>query len=249
MSKIVGFLARTEPGVLQMATLLGAIVGEPVEWVHISSPDRPAIPNHELVAPEGQVLRRLAGPLLTTVQGVVGEGVTAAVFGLRQRRRGGAPSALLTAVLAWSPTPIVVVPDTAVVPQLDALRRVLVPLDRASDTGSAVSAARALAGDVAEVVPLHVFDQSTVPTFWDQPQHEATVWGYEFARRAAVNGAEVLELRAGDAGAAVLDAATTRRADLVVLAWSQKFEPGRAKVVREVLANAHIPVVLLPRGP
>ncbi len=249
MSKVVAFLARTEPQVVQMAVVLGAILDEPVELIHISRRDE-AARDKELGVLEGQEVRLISGPLLATAQRVIAEeGVSAAVFGMRQDRREGAPSALLIAVLAWSATPIVVVPQAAVVPQPGGLRRVLVPLDGTADSTAAVAAAKTLlAGDTGEVVPLHVFDQTTVPTFWDQPQHEATVWSEEFVRRTAPDGGAPLELRAGDAAAAVLEAATARRADVLVLAWRRTVEPGRAKVVRQVLAEAHIPVVLLPRG-
>ena len=50
----------------------------------------------------------------------------------------------------------------------------------------------------------------------------------------------------GAAADRVVQTADDVDADLIVLSWNQDFDVGRARVVRETLAQSSIPIVLLP---
>ena len=50
----------------------------------------------------------------------------------------------------------------------------------------------------------------------------------------------------GAAADSVVQTAGDVGADLIVLSWNQDFDVGRARVVRETLAQSSIPIVLLP---
>jgi nucleotide-binding universal stress UspA family protein len=146
--------------------------------------------------------------------------------------------------------PVDVVPPAA--PPMQALDRILVPLDANATNADALARGLAIlrASDV-EVVILHVDFGASLPLFEDQPQHEIADWKAEFLRRyCPVAPARVrLELRTGRPGASILDVASEVDADLIALGWSQALEPGRALVVREVLERASLPVVLFPLEP
>ncbi len=142
--------------------------------------------------------------------------------------------------------PVVLVPAGSR-DQPDRIRRVLLPLDGTARSAAAVAAAAgrfALGG--ARLVVLHVFGPETTPRFWDQHAHAGQAWTQEFlARYCALPGAR-LELRSGAAADHVVKVADAEQADMIVLAWSQRLEPGRAPVVRRAILDAPVPVMLLP---
>ena len=57
-----------------------------------------------------------------------------------------------------------------------------------------------------------------------------------------------LVTRVGLAPAALREAAQELDADLVVMAWHRNLARGHGRLVREMLAEASVPVVLLPRN-
>jgi len=131
------------------------------------------------------------------------------------------------------------------------LRTVLLPLDGAAETEAAVTpTVRLLADADLEVVVVHVLTDQQVPAFLDQAHHALDAWGHEFlARHAVTEPAPRIVLRAGTPGRNVLEVAGTEAADLIVLGWSQDLSPGRAEVVRLLLADADVPVLLVPVEP
>ena len=52
--------------------------------------------------------------------------------------------------------------------------------------------------------------------------------------------------RSGDPGDAVIDVAEKAHSDLIVLSFGGNLDVGHASVIREVLARAVVPVLLLP---
>lgn len=144
-----------------------------------------------------------------------------------------------------SAKPVVLVPAGA--RRLRRIRRVLLPLDGTARSAAAVAeAAERFARGGAELVVLHVFDAETVPKFWDQQAHAGQAWEQEFlARYCALPGAR-LELRSGAAAEHVAKVAGAEQADMIALAWSQRLDPGRAAAVRRTLAEADVPVMLIP---
>jgi len=144
-----------------------------------------------------------------------------------------------------SAKPVVLVPARARLPR--RIRRVLLPLDGTARSAAAVAeAAERFARGGAELVVLHVFDTQTVPKFWDQQAHAGQAWEQEFlARFCALPGAR-LELRSGTAAEHVAQVAVAEQADMIALAWSQRLGPGRAAAVRRTIAEAEVPVMLVP---
>jgi hypothetical protein len=142
---------------------------------------------------------------------------------------------------------VIVVPPTAQ-PASDRLHRLLVPLDGTGETAEAVQDVLGAIGAEAdlELVALHVFDADSIPAFSDQFGHETEAWDDEFLRRWLPDdhGKTRLETRVGRVGDVVR--AACEDADFVAVAWKQDLTPGRAQVVCALLADATVPVVLLP---
>ncbi len=95
---------------------------------------------------------------------------------------------------------------------------------------------------------LHVHSPATVPAFSSHDPHETRAWKEEFFSRyiATPHDGVTLLCRLGVPADDVVAIAHEISADLIVLAWSQDLNPGRARVVCETLAHTRIPVLLLP---
>jgi nucleotide-binding universal stress UspA family protein len=127
------------------------------------------------------------------------------------------------------------------------ISRVLLPLDGTVVSARAVTPAVQLLLDAGtEVIATHVFDTSTVPAFWDQAAHGRPAFSDEFVRRHLPGGVR-LALRRGSAAEQVLAESELTGADLLLLGWAQLLTPGRAGLVRRVLAGP-VPVMLVGTG-
>lgn len=142
--------------------------------------------------------------------------------------------------------PVVLAPPAATTTR--DIRRLLVPLDGARATAEALSdMIEAALEAVVEVTLLHVHEPAELPLFTEQPQHERPIWSREFIIRSHLQPERVqLELRVGAPEEHLLDVADQVGADLIVLGWRQDLAEGHATVVREAVARARIPVMLLP---
>jgi nucleotide-binding universal stress UspA family protein len=181
----------------------------------------------------------------------------AAAAALRELRRPDALLAVITSeplepAVGWTVVqraakPVVVVPPTLRVLPHQAIGRLLIPLDGTPEAAAAVDEAVELFAQAGvDLVVLHVFDEVTVPRFWDQPAHARRAFADEFlARHCAWPGAR-LELRSGVAGEQVIDVAAAERVDLIALGWSQRLDAGRARTVRRTVTEASVPVMLVP---
>jgi nucleotide-binding universal stress UspA family protein len=152
-------------------------------------------------------------------------------------------------LITEAPRPIVVVPPGEDAPA--HIDRVLVALDRDLATTEALgSLLSAIAAAQVEIVVVHVCSTEEIPPFADQIQHETNAWADEFLSRYCplTQDRIRLELRYGDVPGEVAAVAARVAADLVVLAWSQSLDSGRAAVVRTVLARDRVPVLLVPTG-
>jgi len=98
------------------------------------------------------------------------------------------------------------------------------------------------------VLALHIHDERSIPSFTDQPQHEQSAWAAEFVRRYCPWGIDEvrLETRVGRIGELIPLVAMESSCDLIALGWSQELSSDRAPVVRETLARANLPVLLVP---
>jgi nucleotide-binding universal stress UspA family protein len=144
--------------------------------------------------------------------------------------------------------PVIVVPPDAVHP--GALRRVLVPTEgRPDGTHALTPLLERLTESGMRVTALHVDDDSSLPSYSDQPQHETEVFAREFVARNLPPTIDVeLALRVGKPGSEVLEACDQATTDLVAVAWSRSLSPGRARVVRQLLERSHVPVLLVPEA-
>ncbi|HZR99326.1 MAG TPA: universal stress protein [Chloroflexota bacterium] len=181
---------------------------------------------------------------------------------------GGKPlGRVAEAVIAGTSRPIVLIrPEAAVSPagaRTLALRRLLIPLDGTPGTSELLQPAADLAAQLAMVVDvLYVAPpEAPVPTepgtmgaprYVDQPQHEWPAWKREVVDRLCAclkRPARRPRLRTflahGDIARAIVRFAEEHRTDLITLVRRSHLEPGRAAVLRTVLAEAPCPILLL----
>jgi nucleotide-binding universal stress UspA family protein len=203
----------------------------------------------DAAAAAGLKLRTVAGSTVSAlVDAAAADDVAALVVGTRRLPTGGRPVGttaldVITSLLK----PVVVVPPDAV--RRSALHRVLVPLEGTTVTSLAPKGIIELANDAdLEIIVVHVHDAAKLPSFTDQPQHEARAWADEFVARYCPwgIGKVSVELRVGRPEEEILAAAEETDADVVALGWSQEIDWGRARVVRELLERGRIPVLLVP---
>jgi len=241
--------SATAPAVVAVADAFARVVGATVEAIHVveaHEDDGGAAP-----APVGPPVRRVVGDVVVElVRAAEDPAVVALVVGARRHPRSADPRPVGHVALALLPrlrTPLVVVPPDVRAPE--RLRRMLVPLD-----GTMATAQRArLVIDLAtaaglEVTVIHVCDPDRMPMFGDQPQHETRAFAHAFLARYVPGASVHLELRVGPPDDEVLAAADALGADLLALAWAQILDPGRARVVRRLLAHCPVPLLLLPLG-
>lgn len=127
------------------------------------------------------------------------------------------------------------------------ISRVLLPLDGTPEATAAVYEATELFAEAGvDLLVLHVFDESTVPRFWDQPAHALPAWSAEFLARHVPHVEARLTVRSGKPGDHVIGVAEEEKADLIALGWSQNPDPERARTVRQAVRDARVPVLLLP---
>jgi len=160
----------------------------------------------------------------------------------------GHAARLVATVIQRCPKPVLVVPVSRRPAPPAAVDRVLVPLDGTASSANAVAETVELfCARGADVVVLHVFNQATVPRFWDQPEHARKSWTDEFLARFCDRPNTRMEVRSGTPGESIVDVAVAEHADLIALGWAQDLSAGHAATIRAALANAAIPVLLLPQ--
>ena len=162
-------------------------------------------------------------------------------------------------VLHDAPCPVVLVP-----PERGAtpwhLHHVLVPHDGTPSTSAALQPAAELAErGRAELLVVHVTDiraapaepgSLTTPRYVDQPQHEWPAWSSEFVNRIAclcpLDHVHVRMLLAHGATATeVLRLSERQSTDLIVLAWRGIWEAPRAATLKDILREAHCPIMVV----
>jgi nucleotide-binding universal stress UspA family protein len=154
------------------------------------------------------------------------------------------------AVATSSRRSLIIVPPTAK-PLTGANLRFLLPLDGHSRTTNAVvPVVSELLAPIGTIVPVHVFDKSNLPMFFTSPEDRA-VLADDFAARhfgGAVAATARPRLCIGLPADEIIAAIDREEPDAVVLCWSQRFDEGRAEVIRRLLADGRVPIVLHPSG-
>lgn len=143
-------------------------------------------------------------------------------------------------VVEQATKPVVLVPPGV----RSRIERVLAPLDGSPEAAAAMGDASRYASD--DLLVLHVFEPQAVPRFWDQAAHAGTAWGEEFLARWCERSDARLALRDGIPADRVVEVARDEQADLIVLGWSRRLDRDRAATVRQTVAAAHVPVLLVP---
>jgi universal stress protein family protein len=236
--------------VLTTARRLGKLLGADVEAIHVDGNDNRVV--RAAADSAGVPLRLVEGDVVDCVIAAAEEPhVVLIVVGARATP--GSRHALGTTALAIAErarSPLVIVPP--VVRSAGELRRILVPVEGDVTTapvpGTIIEIARSAGARAVDVVVFHVLEESSLPAFTDQPQHEQPAWAREFVRRFCPWGVGTvsLEVRVGRSDELVPQAAREAGVDLVALGWAQELTEGRAPVVRATLERSRVPVMLVP---
>jgi nucleotide-binding universal stress UspA family protein len=140
------------------------------------------------------------------------------------------------------------------------LHHVLVPHDGTPTTSAALPPAAELAQlGHAELLVVHVTNiraapaepgSLTTPRYVDQPQHEWPVWASEFMNRlACVCPLDHLHVRIllahGNPAAEILRMSEKQSTDLIVLAWRGRWDAPRAATLKNILREAHCPIMVV----
>jgi hypothetical protein len=239
---------ETATAVLDAAAVIAPIYSARIVAVHVREPG--TTPPEEVCRRASVELRLVDGNVSDElVTAIRDDEVGAAVLGAMARQGHPKPGHVTLEVASRVVKPVFVVPPEARIPRPGERLRILVPLDGTDDAAlTARAALHRLAGADAELVVLHVFDPELTPLFLDRPEHDLPVWAHEFMTRYCDVPGCSMRWRSGTAGAGISDAATDEGVDAVVLSWTQRVAPGRARAVREVLGSAGVPVVLVPRA-
>jgi nucleotide-binding universal stress UspA family protein len=249
MTKVIAAIDETSSAERVLATgkAVARLFGATVEAVHVCE-DGSELASRECktAAVPLQLLRGDVIASLTAI-GSLPE-VTALVLGTRDLPSRSTPlGSTALEVIAAVEKPVVLVPPRGTAPR--RIRQVLLPLEGTRPTSMAPASVLEVArGAAVDLLALHVLDESNLPLFTDQPQHETDAWAKEFVARYCPNGLRSvrLALRVGTPDAAILAAAEETGADLVVLGWHQRLVPGRAAVVRALLERGTFPLLLVP---
>jgi nucleotide-binding universal stress UspA family protein len=235
--------------ILRVASALGEALDAPVRALHVESVGVSTV--RATADRAGVELRVTSGtPVEALSRALQDADVALAVLGCRDQPAGPQPAGhVALAVIEEAAKPIVVVPPGSRPGVTGRIAKVLLPLDGSLESTAAVEPTVAvLAGSGLQVTVMHVFDPEHVPAFVDQPHHALQAWGHEFLARHANTDLDLV-LRSGPPGTRVLALADDEEMDLIVLGWSQNLSPGRARMIRQLLCESHVPLLLVPTHP
>ena len=249
MTRIVAALDNSLAArpVIATALALGRLLGAGVDPLHVRRDGTAAARSAADAA--GLPLRVVGGSVNERlIEAAAEEDVVAIVIGARGTPAARRPlGSTALAVASRALQAIVVVPPEAL--SRERLRKVLVPIEAHVSPLLTPRAIVELASGVEiDAAVLHVYDESSLPAFTDQPQHEHDAWAREFVRRWCPWGVDAVELvlRVGRADEVVPRTADELHVDLIALGWAQELAAGRAPVVRATLERASVPVMLVP---
>lgn len=231
--------------VLRAAATMARTLGAETRAVHIlekAHGTAAAMAQHA-----GVLLEVLEGdPVDRIVEASSEAAVDLVVVGARRHHAGHRPSGhVASAVMTRVHKPVLVVPPAARLSESERFQHVLLPLEGTTDSTEAVAGQlQALVDAGADITVVHVFHPGTVPRFWDQAAHAHQSWKTEFLAHWCEQPGAELRVRSGDVAGAILDVAAREAIDLILLGWSHEMTGNRARVVRDIISRAEIPVLL-----
>jgi nucleotide-binding universal stress UspA family protein len=181
----------------------------------------------------------------------------------RDREAAGRLGHVAEQVVTQTSSPVLLVrPETAPAAPVQPVRLLLLPLDGATVTARSLRPVFDLAKrlgaavDVLAVVgadaPAREHGGTHAPRFVDQPQHEWRGWSDEIVRRlwahigeAAPATSVTVHVQRGEIGEAIVRYAADHACDAIVLVRRSKLQPGRAGVLRLILARAPTPLLVV----
>jgi nucleotide-binding universal stress UspA family protein len=172
--------------------------------------------------------------------------VVAVAMGARGSSVGPRPAGHVALALASATNrPVLLVPPEATVAK--HVRRVVIAMK--GTRRNAVSLERAVTltvGVDVDVVVVHVDDESTIPMFSDQVQHETAAYTDEFLARYAPGAPQArVALRVGAIAEQIIGVVNAEVPDILALGWPHSDAPGRGAVARDLVDRSHVPVLLV----
>ncbi len=241
MTRVLALLdgSPSSPAVHRTAKSLAEALGVELDPVHARRPDDPPHehpPNHARTVigePEVVLLEELGAP-----------DVAAGVLGTRATHAKAVGHVALD-IIAASPVPLILLPPGN--SGLEATKaRLLVPLDDSLSTSRALRPViDALIAAGAEIRIVHFFDSDSLPPFVATGE-DIRVLAEEFRRSHLPVDTVACDLRLGNPAQHMIDVATERPTDALVIAWGQDLGPGRAAIIRRLLSESPIPLIVVP---
>jgi nucleotide-binding universal stress UspA family protein len=236
----------TRRPVLGFAKLFASMYGSDVAAMHVTEP-HDANTVAEFAFGEQVGLRVVDGDPVPEIVRAASHDVSLVVVGAHNPPNGRGPGSVTREIARRVRQPLLVVPAHAIVPT--TLTRVLFPLEGTEGTSAPIRALfeRLPFGPETELVALHSYSASTVPRFADHEPHDTENRIRAFRDRYIPRGVigRIVE-RYGPAEHVVPEIAEILDVTVTVVSWSQTLAPGRALLIKTLLADRKRPTLLVP---
>lgn len=222
--------------VLETARRLATLLVTDVEAVHVHEDGRRS-PLAEAAAAGVRLHTSSGEPASGILEALNHDDVLMAVLGKGgDEQRGSAVGSVARGVMTHASKPIVLVPRNPKVFQATGVpEKVIVTFDGAP---TAAKAWRDLLDRPTEhdvdIVERHVMNSVNAPQYWDRFYYDYPAWYERLRQRSRSVVSDVLRL------------ADAEKASLIAVAWSEVFDPGRARCLTELLRSTRLPVVVVP---
>lgn len=251
---------------IPLARIVASQLDAGIEGLHIIAPETEAAQQEVLEqAPDLHVRRRVGDPVVELLRAADDPATALLVLAMHGRAiiSPGRLGRVAETVIANSVAPLLLVPPAVADPAATrSLRRLLLPLDGTPTTACGLHDVATLIAQLGASVDVlmvadpgaHAMERGSVapPIYVDQPQHEWPQWADEMYERLCVHCAGLgaatptqIFMAHGATGDAITDFAIEHRHDAIVLVRRSNLEPGRADVLRNVIAHAPCPILLV----
>jgi len=236
-------------GVLTAARGIAHMVGAEVEALHVTNGHETGRIAVGATEAAGIRLHKKTGPAAERILEMLHTSqVMGAVIGTRAFRGGPRPAgSIARQIVAGMRKPVAFVPPDARRLSTSPFTRLLVPLDgSAAASHSFLALEGRLCMDTDREITVLLTLDGVMPSMLDRPSRDLPEWGRTFVDHHCPGQGRTFTWRTGDPGNAVIDVAEQAHSDLIVLSFGGNIDMGHGSVIREVLARAVVPVLLLP---